>query len=61
MVRWVNGGRIKEIGALMDRHPQRTKLPPGTLGRIRWISACHGLGVVVGTIIGGGPSHRRLE
>ena len=61
MVKWVNVGRIREIGALLDRHPQRTKLPPGTLARLRWISACHGLGIVVGAIIGGGPSHRNLE
>lgn len=61
MVRWVNGGRIKEIGALLEQHPDRAKLPKGTLARLRWISACHGLGVVTGAIIGGGPSHRLLE
>ncbi len=61
MVGWVNGGRIREIRTLLEQHPERDRLPRGTLLRMRWISACHGLGVVIGTIIGGGQSHRRLE
>lgn len=61
MVGWVNRGRIREIRTLLEQHPERHRLPRGTLLRMRWISACHGLGVVTGAIIGGGPSHRRLE
>jgi hypothetical protein len=61
MIAWANRGRIREIGALLAQHPERSKLPPGTLMRMRWISACHGLGVVIGTVFGGGGAHHRLE
>jgi len=61
MIAWANRGRIREIGALLAQHPERGQLPPGTLMRLRWISACHGLGVPVGTVFGGGGAHHRLE
>jgi hypothetical protein len=61
MIAWANRGRIREIRALLAQHPERAQLPPGTLMRLRWISACHGLGVVLGTVFGGGGAHHRLE
>lgn len=61
MISWTNGGRIREISDVLEKHPERRQLPFGTLARLRWISLCHGLGVAIGTVFGGGGAHQRLE
>jgi hypothetical protein len=60
-VRWVLGGRMRDIAEVLARHPRAQDLPPGTVGRIRWVAWCHSLGVVIGALFGGGRAHLRLE
>lgn len=60
-VRWVLGGRMRDIAEVLARHPRSAELPPGTVGRVRWIAWCHSLGVVLGALFGGGRAHLRLE
>lgn len=57
----VNGDRMTQIASLLERHPRRAELPPGTLGRMRWIGLCHSLGVVWGALFGAGGAQHRLE
>ena len=60
-VRWVLGGRMRDIAEVLARHPRAQELPPGTVGRVRWVAWCHSLGVVIGALFGGGRAHLRLE
>ena len=60
-VRWVLGGRSKEIAMVLRDHPRFPELPPGTLARIRWIAWCHSAGAIFGALFGGGRAHKRLE
>lgn len=60
-VRWVLGDRMRDIAEVLARHPRAQDLPPGTVGRIRWVAWCHSLGVVIGALFGGGRAHLRLE
>jgi hypothetical protein len=60
-VRWVLGGRMRDLAGVLARHPDRSALPRGTLLRLRWIAWCHSLGVVKGVLLGGGRAHIRLE
>jgi hypothetical protein len=60
-VRWVLGGRMRDMAGVLARHPARDELPRGTLLRLRWIAWCHSLGVVKGVLFGGGRAHVRLE
>ncbi len=60
-VRWVLGGRMRDMAGVLARHPARGVLPAGTLLRLRWIAWCHSLGVVKGILFGGGRAHVRLE
>ena len=61
MVRWVVGGRNREISSALREHPRAAELPPGTMMRVRWIGWCHSSGAIFGAIFGGGRAHKRLE
>jgi len=60
-VRHVLGRRMRDVAEVLAAHPHRAELPPGTLGRIRWIAWCHSLGAVIGALFGSGRAHLRLE
>jgi hypothetical protein len=61
MVRWVSGGRNREIAMVLREHPRFRELPPATLMRVRWIAWCHSAGAIFGALFGGGRAHKRLE
>ena len=61
MVRWVCGGRLRDISAVLKKHPRYHELPRGIMARLRWISFCHSAGALTGSLIGSGRAEKRLE